>query len=177
MDFEHPYFDGTYATVRHNCANSRGLRRPVGTEGEPLSGTQLAILIGIVVALWILQLLLSYRQAITVSKRIADLRRRGMVAVGLGRGRYRSRVYAVLAVDRSDRVVGVEVLRGWSTLSRPKPIAELAGLQYLDLCEAPPVAAFDASLKDALCQAVTVVRQAREAEAKGEGGVAIVQPS
>lgn len=140
-----------------------------------MNGISLVPVIGVVIAMWILQLLLSYRQAIGVSRRIADLRRHGTVAVGLGHGKYRSRVYAVIAVNRADQVVGVEVLKGWSTLSKPKPIAELAGLPYQDLCASPAVAALDAALKDALCQAVTVVRGAREAESKAEGGVAIAQ--
>lgn len=145
-------------------------------EADRLSGLALAPVVGVIVLMWVLQLVLSYRQAILVSKRIADLRRGGTVAVGLGRGRFKSRVYAVVAINRHDRVIGVEVLQGWSTLSRPKPIAELNGLAVAELCGGPSVAGFDTAFKAALCQAVKVLREAREAESKAEGGVAIAQP-
>lgn len=130
-----------------------------------------AVLIGVIVLLWILQLVLSYRQATGFGRRIADMRRRGTVAVGLGRGRFRSRTYAVVSVGRDDRVVGAEVLRGWSTLSKPKPIPDLCGLSYERLCGTPAVADFDAALRAALCQVVATVREDRAAKAAaGEGG-------
>jgi DNA-binding transcriptional regulator of glucitol operon len=140
-----------------------------------LNGIELAPLVGVVVVLWVVQLALSYRQAIGMSRRIANLRRIGTVAVGLGRGRLKSRTYAVVAIDRSDRVVGLEVLSGWSNFSKPKPYTELIGIPYQDLCESPSVEAFGVTLRAALCQAVTVLREARLAASKADGGVAIAQ--
>jgi DNA-binding transcriptional regulator of glucitol operon len=128
-----------------------------------------------VVIAWVLQLVLSYRQAIEFSHRIADLRRQGTVAVGLGRGFLRARVYAVVAVGRDDRVVGAEVLRGWSTLSNSKPIPGLPGLPYERLCDTPAVAGFDKALRDALCQVVATIQDARAARRGAEGGAPIAQ--
>ena len=142
-----------------------------------MSGVDLATLVGVVVVLWVVQLILSYRQAIGMSRRIVALRRMGTVAVGLGRGRLRSRTYAVVSIDRSDKVAGVEVLRGWTTMSQPKPVPSLVGIDYLALCASPSVEALDEPLQAALCQAVTVLREAREAALKADGGVAIAQSS
>ena len=142
-----------------------------------MNGVDLATIVGVVVVLWVVQLVLSYRQAIGMSRRIADLRRRGTVAVGLGRSRFKARTYAVVSIDRADRVVGVEVLSGWSNFSKPKPYTELLGIHYEDLCENPTVEAFDVTLRAALCQAVSVLREARQAASKADGGVAIAQLS
>jgi DNA-binding transcriptional regulator of glucitol operon len=135
----------------------------------------LAALIGVIVLLWIVQIVLSYRQAIGLTRRIADMRRQGTVSVGLGHGRLRSRVYAVVAVDRNDSVIGVEVLRGWSSLSKPKPILELSGLPYERLCDTAAVASFDSALRSALCQVVATLREDRAAKQAVEGGDAIAQ--
>ncbi|HEY8868302.1 MAG TPA: transcriptional regulator GutM [Candidatus Limnocylindrales bacterium] len=135
----------------------------------------IAVFIGVIVLLWVLQLALSYRQAIGFSKRIAEMRRSGTVAVGLGQGRYRSRTYAVVAVGRDDRVLAAEVLKGWTTLSRPKPIPDLPGLPYERLCDTPAVATFDSALRAALCQVVTTLRKDRAAKQTAEGGAAIAQ--
>jgi DNA-binding transcriptional regulator of glucitol operon len=133
----------------------------------------LAIPIAIVIAAWILQIVLSYRQAIAFGRRVADMRRLGTVTVGLGRGRFRGRTYAVVAVGRDDRVIAAEVLKGWSTLSKPRPIPDLTGLPFERLCETPAVAKLDAALRAALCQVVETLRKDRAAKAR-EGG-AIVQ--
>lgn len=135
----------------------------------------LAVLIGVIVLLWIVQIVLSYRQAMSLTRRIADMRRRGTVSVGLGHGRLRNRVYAVVAVDREDSVIGVEVLRGWTTLSKPKPIPELSGLPYERLCDTAAVADFDSALRSALCQVVATLREDRAAKQALEGGGAIAQ--
>lgn len=136
---------------------------------------ELFVIGGLVVFAWVVQLLLSYRQAMEFGHRIADMRRLGTVAVGLGRGRLRARVYAVISVGRDDRVVGAEVLRGWSTLSNAKAIPGLTGLPYERLCDHQAVEELDAALRDALCQAVATIRQSRAAPAMGEGGAPITQ--
>lgn len=132
----------------------------------------LAIPIAIIVAAWILQIVLSYRQAIQFAKRVADMRRSGTVAVGLGRGRLRARTYAVVAVARDDRVVAAEVLKGWSTLSKPRPIPSVVGLPYERLCDTPAVAGLDAPLRAALCHVVETLREDRAAKAREGGAIA-----
>jgi DNA-binding transcriptional regulator of glucitol operon len=132
----------------------------------------LAIPITIIVAAWVLQIVLSYRQAIQFGKRVADMRRSGTVAVGLGRGRLRARTYAVVSVGRDDRVVAAEVLKGWSTLSKPRPIPSLPGLPYERLCDTPAVSGLDAPLRAALCQVVETLREDRAAKAREGGAIA-----
>jgi len=129
----------------------------------------------LIVVAWVAQLILSYRQAIAFSHRIADMRRMGTVAVGLGRGRLRSRVYAIISVGRDDRVVAAETLRGLTSLSASKPLPGLPGLPYERLCENPAVAELDRPLRDALCQAVATIREDRASQRTGEGGAPIAQ--
>ncbi|MFN2568693.1 MAG: transcriptional regulator GutM [Candidatus Dormibacteria bacterium] len=135
---------------------------------------QLWIIAGLLVAAWIVQLVLAYRQAIEFAHRIAQMRRAGTVSVGLGRGRLRSRVYAVVAVARDGRVVAADVLRGWSSLSKPRAIPGLSGLPFERLCETAAVADLDKPLRDALCQVVSTLREDRAAR-RSEGGVTIAQ--
>jgi DNA-binding transcriptional regulator of glucitol operon len=132
----------------------------------------LAIPITIIVAAWILQILLSYRQAMAFGRRVAQMRRSGTVSVGLGRGRLRARTYAVVAVGRDDRVVAAEVLKGWSTLSKPRPIPSLLGIPFERLCDTPAVAGLDAPLRAALCQIVETLREDRAAKAREGGAIA-----
>lgn len=136
---------------------------------------ELVVIIGLIVAAWLVQIVLSYRQAMEFAHKVADMRRLGRVVVGLGRGRLRSRVYAVVAVGHDDRVVAAEVLRGWSTLSKPKSILGLPGLPYERLCDTPAVADLERSLRDALCQVVTTLREDRPTHRTGEGGAPIAQ--
>ena len=136
---------------------------------------ELWVLGGLIVLAWAAQIILGYRQAIAFSHRIADLRRHGTVAVGLGRGRLRSRVFAIISVGGDDRVAGAEVLRGLTTLSTSKPLPGLVGLPFERLCDTPAVADFDKPLRDALCQAVATISEDRASHRTGEGGAPIVQ--
>ena len=131
--------------------------------------------IGLIVLAWLVQLLLGYRQAISFGHRIADMRRLGTITVGLGRGRFRGRTYAVVAIGRDDRVIAAEVLKGWSTLSKPKPIPGLPGLPYERLCDTPVVVDFDSALRAALCQVVTTLRADRAEKQAAEGATTITQ--
>lgn len=140
-----------------------------------MSGSEGAILIGAIVALWIAQLVLGYRQAIKLSRRIADLRRRGTVAVGMGRGRFRSRTYAIVAIDRADRIIEAEALRGWTTVASPKPIPGLTGLSLHAPDHDRLVAEQDPALRTALGQALSVLRESRGTVQTTEGGAAIGQ--
>ncbi len=133
------------------------------------------VIIGIVIVAWVLQIVMSYRQAIAFSRRIADMRRVGTVAVGLGQGRFRSRTYAVVAIRPDGRVAAAEVLTGWSSLSAPKPIPNLPGLPIERLCGTPVVADLSPALQQALCQVVSTLGDDMAAKRGAEGGAPIVQ--
>lgn len=138
-----------------------------------MSGSEGAILIGVIVAMWIAQMVLGYRQAIKVSRRIADLRRQGTVAVGMGRGRFRRRTYAIVAVDRADRIIEAEALRGWTTVATPKPIPELRGLTLHAPEHDRVVASQDPALQVALRQALSAIKESRVAHEQAKGGAAV----
>lgn len=137
-----------------------------------MSGSEGAILIGAIVALWIVQMVLGYRQAIGLSRRVAELRRRGTVAVGMGRGRFRSRTYAIVAVDRADRIVEAESLRGWTAMATPKPIPELRGMSLGAPEHDRVLSRQDPALRAALRQALSAIQESRAAREEGKGGAA-----
>ncbi|MER3417553.1 MAG: hypothetical protein C4343_00120 [Chloroflexota bacterium] len=138
-----------------------------------MSGSETAIFIGVIVTLWIAQMVLGYRQAIKLSRRIAELRRRGTVAVGMGRGRFRRRTYAIVAVDRGDRIVEAEALRGWSSIATPKPIPELTGLSLHTADRHELMANRDPALQAALRQALSAIKESRAAQEHAKGGALV----
>jgi DNA-binding transcriptional regulator of glucitol operon len=83
----------------------------------------------IVAAAWGVQFALAYWQLRRFHRRIAELRKLGRCSVGLHGDRWRGRTYAVLAIDRQDRVLDVEVFRGWTVLAQLRPIEGLAGMR------------------------------------------------
>jgi DNA-binding transcriptional regulator of glucitol operon len=142
-----------------------------------MSGPEAAVLIGAIVALWVVQIALGYRQAVHVSRRIAELRRRGTVAVGMGRGRLRRRTYAIVAVDPLDRIIQADVLSGWTTVAAVKPLPELTGLSIASADRDPIVVAKDRALQTALRQAFEALRSRHAIRETTEGGTAIAQRS
>ncbi len=142
-----------------------------------MSGSEGGLLVGALVAMWVVQILLAHRQAIAVTRRIAEMRRRGTVAVGMGRARLRGRTYAIVSVDREDRVIDAQVLRGWSLFAEPRPIPGLAGQSLFMLDDERIAPSKDPALRAAINQALTTLRQARAESATREGGAAIAEHS
>ena len=60
-------------------------------------------------------------------KRIAVLRRDGLVSVGMSGSSWRRKQYAVLVVDKAEKIVHVEQLSGWTVLATLKPVPGLVG--------------------------------------------------
>lgn len=87
------------------------------------------VLLGAVVAGWIVQMLLTYRQTATFNRAVRDLNRQGTVAVGTGGTRYRGgRVFVAIAGDDQDHVVRAVALSGWTTFARPQTLPAVSGL-------------------------------------------------
>jgi glucitol operon activator protein len=79
---------------------------------------------------WILQLFLSYRQAMAFTTDARALRRAGTVSVGVGGNRYRGgRAYVAIAVDDAGIVRDAISLSGWTTFARGKALPQLIGLR------------------------------------------------
>jgi glucitol operon activator protein len=86
------------------------------------------LLLAAVVAGWIVQAVMTFRQSTSFNKAAHDLRSAGTVAVGVGGRPYRGgRAYVALAVDDQNRVVKAVTLSGWTTFARPHELPAVVG--------------------------------------------------
>ena len=124
------------------------------------------LLLGAVVAGWMVQVVLAHRQARAFHRDVAALRARGTVTVGAAGRRYRGgRVFVALAVHDGVRVVDALVLRGWTTFARARPLPAVAGQPVRRLAGDAPVAGLDDLEREACRQAVSLLRDSRAAPA------------
>lgn len=86
---------------------------------------------GLFAALWILQMILNWKQAKRFMAAVAELRDAGDVVTGRHKRRGR-RTYAAIAI-KDDHVTGSRILKGISVFARPKPSPGLIGLSVDDL--------------------------------------------
>ncbi|MCL4395804.1 MAG: transcriptional regulator GutM [Chloroflexi bacterium] len=84
-------------------------------------------------AAWIIQYYFAWWQMRRFYKRIADLRRTGLVSVGMSGSTWRRKQYAVLVVDKDHTITHVEELSGWTVMASLKPVAGLDGRPMSDL--------------------------------------------
>ncbi|NPV87754.1 MAG: transcriptional regulator [Anaerolineae bacterium] len=84
---------------------------------------------------WLIQFGFSYWQLRRYYKRIAQLRRDGLVWIGMEGSAWKRRVYAALVIDQNERIVHAEQLSGWTILAGLKPIPGLAGRPISDLLD------------------------------------------
>lgn len=93
--------------------------------------TQFTLLIAAVVAGWIVQLVLAYRQSMAFSTAVRGMRGRGVVSVGVAGRRYRGgRQYVALAVDPATATVrDALTLRGFTTFARAQALPSVVGLR------------------------------------------------
>ena len=78
-------------------------------------------------AAWLVQYYLAWWQMRRFYKRIAELRRDGLVSIGMAGSSWRRKQYGVLVVDKADKIVHVEQLSGWTVLATLKPVPGLDG--------------------------------------------------
>lgn len=83
--------------------------------------------------LWVVQLVLAWRQARRYMDRVRVLRRSGRVAIGLAGNRVKGRAYVALAVTPDDRVVAAEALRGVTVFADGRPVPALVGRTAAEL--------------------------------------------
>jgi DNA-binding transcriptional regulator of glucitol operon len=84
-------------------------------------------------ALWLLQLVLAYRQAQGFMARVRALRRFGDVVIGASGRRLRGRAYVALAVGPDDRVTAAEALRGVTVFAHARPVPMLLNRSATEL--------------------------------------------
>lgn len=125
-----------------------------------------ALLLAAVVAGWLLQMLLSYRQGRAFQSETALLKPYGQITVGSGGSRYRGgRAFVALAVDASGHVRAASVLRGWTTFARSRPLDAAVGKSLKRLAAQSPISELDAPVRDACRQAAELLIAARRSGA------------
>jgi DNA-binding transcriptional regulator of glucitol operon len=97
-----------------------------------MDSTATIIILSLVVA-WVIQYYFAWWQMRRFYNRIAELRRNGLVSVGMSGSTWRRKQYAVLVVDNTHKIVHVEQLSGWTVLASLKPVAGLDGRPMSDL--------------------------------------------
>ena len=92
------------------------------------------------------------------------------MTVGTGGRRYRGgRAYVALAVDSGGRVRGAQVLRGWTTFAKAKPLTAVVGQRVNKVAGDSPIAGLDKTAREACREAATLFLSARQEWR--EGGV------
>lgn len=91
-----------------------------------MDSTATIIIISLAAA-WLVQYYLAWWQMRRFYKRIAVLRRDGVVSIGMAGSSWRRKQYAVLVVDKAEKIVHVEQLSGWTVLATLKPVHGLDG--------------------------------------------------
>ena len=124
------------------------------------------ILLAAVVAGWIVQLYLTYRQSMAFNDQVRLLRRSGTVSVGVGGRRYRGgRAFVAIAVD--DGVVRDAIsIQGWTTFARARPLPGLFDVKVSHVQGDRALAGLRPQQREAARQAVTLLAREGSSQAR-----------
>lgn len=88
------------------------------------------IIIGALVAGWLVQIFFTYRQSMAFNDDVRRLRTSGTVSVGVGGNRYKGRrSFVAVAVDDAGVVRDAITLGGLTTFARAKPLPGVLGVK------------------------------------------------
>jgi glucitol operon activator protein len=131
--------------------------------------TTMAVLIIAVVAGWVVQLVLAYRQSMAFNDACRTLRRQGLVSVGVAGRRYRGgRQYVAIVADERGRVRNALTLRGFTTFARPRPLPALFDTRVTALRGDQAIPQLSRQQREAARQAATLWRTGAGARAPME---------
>lgn len=121
-----------------------------------------------VVAGWMVQLLLTYRQSMAFNDDVRALRRSGTVSVGSGGRRYRGgRAYVAIAADEHGIVRDAITLQGFSTFARSRSLPRLLGAKVNQLRGEREFPGLSNAQREAARQAATLLREQKETAPRG----------
>ena len=123
------------------------------------------ILLGLIV-FWFAQYIGAYWQMRRFYRRMTELRKGGLTAVGLNGDRYKGRAYAVLTIDENDRIVHAEQFSGWTVFARLQPVPNMEGLNLDDVLTNDIRLPVSKKLQTAFANAARDLREAREKQLK-----------
>jgi len=119
------------------------------------------LLLGAVVAGWMVQLVLTYRQSMAFNADVRAMRPSGTVSVGAAGKRYRGgRAFVAIAVDDQGVVRDAITLSGWTTFARARRLPALVGQRATRLKGGRDVPGLSPQQRDAARQAATLLLQA-----------------
>lgn len=117
------------------------------------------LLLAAVVAGWMIQLWMSYRQSMAFNDDVRRLRHAGTVSVGVGGRRYRGgRAFVALAFDERGVVQDAIELSGFSTFARARSFPAVLGLKVNQLRGDREVAGASKPQREAARQAAELLR-------------------
>lgn len=124
------------------------------------------LLLGAVVAGWMVQLYFSYRQSMAFNRSVTRLRTDGTVSVGAGGRRYRGgRAFVAIAVDDHGVVRNAITLQGFTTFARSRPLPALFDVKVSQVRGDRDVPGLTAQQRDAARQAATLLKTSTAAPA------------
>ncbi|HQV27471.1 MAG TPA: transcriptional regulator GutM [Thermoflexales bacterium] len=86
-------------------------------------------MIGLLVAMWLLQFFMSFLQMKRYYSRLSALRREGPTATGMTGNRLNTRTYGVLTLNKADNTIRrAEQLSGFTVFSSLRPVPALVGM-------------------------------------------------
>jgi DNA-binding transcriptional regulator of glucitol operon len=126
-----------------------------------------AIIIILVIA-WALQFAMSYFQMRRFYKRVSQLRKDGVTSIGMSGSMYKRRIYGVLTVDKTDKILHDEQLSGWTVFASLKPVKDVEGLYIKDIMDDSMKLSISKKLRSAFQNSFNEIEKARKkaAEAK-----------
>lgn len=116
----------------------------------------------LLLVMWALQFGFTYIQMRRFYGRLKVVRQAGLTAVGKGGGQYRGRVYGVLTIDDSKKVIHAEKMSGWSNFSGLTPVPELIGLSLSDILDETRELPVSRKLSDAFRDAAAYLLDAKK---------------
>jgi glucitol operon activator protein len=117
------------------------------------------LLIVAVVAGWMVQMYLTFRQSKAFNTEVASMRHRGTVSVGVAGKRYRGgRAFVAVAIDDRGIVRDARTLTGFTTFSRAKPLLGLLDVKARRILADQPLPRLTRQQHEAASQAVGLAR-------------------
>jgi len=142
--------------------------------GELLAGSNLIVLVGILIFFFVVQGLGATWQARRVLGTMKGLFGHGTLAVGLAGSVYKGKVYGFLVSDDQGCIVRAHLLKGWTVFARPRPVEALIGIGLSDLlAESPEIEGLSSKALQAFAMAARSLMQRleeRQEEAGAEAG-------
>jgi DNA-binding transcriptional regulator of glucitol operon len=124
--------------------------------------TSLLIVLSAVVAGWLVQLYLTFKQSEAFNKQVVRLRRQGTVTVGVAGRRYRGgRAYVAMAISDRKVVVDAITLSGWTTFARGRTLTALVGTRTSQVKGTQVIPGLTHQQRDAAREAVVLLERER----------------